>query len=168
MFELRAATVEDAETIAETVHLGFDSFRAWAGSTFDPPPASLELQRTREGLARPSTWAVIAFSEGEPAGHVSLTQAREREEPRADIPGLAHLWQLFVRPPWWGSGLATRLNALVVEEARARGYAAIRLHTPAGHLRARAFYEREGWSTDGILLPEPLLGIDLVQYRRDL
>jgi len=84
------------------------------------------------------------------------------------IAGLAHLWQLFVRPPWWGSGLATRLNALVVAEAAARGYAAIRLHTPAGHRRARAFYEREGWSTDGILLPEPLLGIDLVEYRRDL
>ena len=168
MFELRAATVEDAEAIAETVQLGFDSFRTWAGSNFDPPPATLELQRTREGLARASTWAVVAFSEGVPAGHVSLTQAREREVPRADIPGLAHLWQLFVRPPWWGSGLATRLNALVVAEAAARGYAAIRLHTPAGHRRARAFYEREGWSTDGILLPEPLLGIDLVEYRRDL
>ena len=85
MFELRAATVEDAEAIAETVQLGFDSFRTWAGSNFDPPPATLELQRTREGLARASTWAVVAFSEGVPAGHVSLTQAREREEPRAKV-----------------------------------------------------------------------------------
>jgi GNAT superfamily N-acetyltransferase len=168
VFELRAATVEDAETIAETVRLGFASFRAWAGPAYDPPPVALELQRTREGLARPSTWAVLAFSGGEPAGHVSLTQARERWEPRPDIPGLAHLWQLFVRPPWWGSGLATQLNALAVEQAAARGYAAIRLHTPAGHRRARAFYEREGWSTDGVAVPEPLLGIDLVEYRRDL
>jgi GNAT superfamily N-acetyltransferase len=168
VFELREATLEDAETIAETVQLGFASFRAWAGPAFDPPPAALELQRTREGLARPSTWALLAFAGGEPAGHVSLAQAREREEPRPDIPGLAHLWQLFVRPPWWGSGLAARLNALVVEQAAARGYAAMRLHTPAGHERARRFYEREGWTTDGVLLPEPLLGIDLVQYRRDL
>ena len=76
MFELRAATVEDAEAIAETVQLGFDSFRAWAGPDFDPPPAALELRRAREGLARASTWAVIAFADGEPAGHVSLTQAR--------------------------------------------------------------------------------------------
>jgi GNAT superfamily N-acetyltransferase len=75
---------------------------------------------------------------------------------------------LFVRPPWWGSGLATRLNALAVAEAAGRGYTAIRLHTPAGQRRARAFYEREGWSTDGVLVPEPLLGIDLVEYRRDL
>jgi GNAT superfamily N-acetyltransferase len=168
VFELRAATPEDAETNAETVSIGFASFRAWAGPAFDPPPAALELEQVREGLSRPSTWAVLALSGGEPAGHVSVTQAREREEPRPDIPGLAHLWQLFVRPPWWGSGLAARLNAIAIENATARGFVAIRLFTPAENLRARAFYEREGWSTDGVVMPEPLLGIDLVQYRRDL
>jgi ribosomal protein S18 acetylase RimI-like enzyme len=111
---------------------------------------------------------MIAFSGGEPAGHVAVTQAREREEPRPDIPGLAHLWQLFVRPPWWGSGLATRLNALAVAHATERGFAAIRLFTPSGNRRARAFYEREGFKTDGVTVPEPLLGLELVQYRRDL
>ena len=168
MFELRRATVEDAEAIAETAQLGFASFRAWAGPAYDPPPAALELQQVREGLRRPSVWAMIAFSGGEPAGHVSVTQARERAEPRPDIPGLAHLWQLFVRPPWWGSGLATRLNALAVANAAERGFEAIRLYTPVGNLRARAFYEREGWTTDGVAIPEPLLGLDLLQYRRDL
>ena len=44
----------------------------------------------------------------------------------------------------------------------------MRLHTPAGNLRARAFYEREGWRTDGVAIPEPMLGLDLVEYRRDL
>ncbi len=168
MFELRPAGVEDAEAIAETVQLGFASFRGWAGAAFDPPPRLLELTRIREGLARPSTWALLALSGGEPAGHVAVTQARAREEPRPDIPGLAHLWMLFVRPPWWGSGLAARLNALAVEQAAERGYAAMRLHTPAGNRRARAFYEREGWRTDGVAIPEPLLGLDLVEYRRDL
>ena len=168
MFELRAATVEDAETIAETVQIAFASYRAWAGPAYDPPPAALELERIREGLGRPSTWALLALSGEEPAGHVAITQAREREEPRPDIPGLAHFWMLFVRPPWWGSGLAARLNGLAVEEAAARGYAAMRLHTPAGNLRARAFYEREGWRTDGVAIPEPMLGLDLVEYRRDL
>ena len=154
--------------VAETVRLGFASFRAWAGPAFDPPPHALELSRIREGLARPSAWVLLALSGGEPAGHVAFTQAREREEPRAEIPGLAHYWMLFVRPPWWGSGLASRLNGLAVEEAARRGYGAMRLHTPAGNLRARAFYEREGWSTDGVAIPEPLLGLELVEYRRDL
>jgi GNAT superfamily N-acetyltransferase len=168
VFELRRAVPDDAETLAETVQLGFASFRAWAGPSFDPPPPLLEATKIREGLERPSTWALLAHAGGEAAGHVAITQARERDEPRPDIPGLAHFWMLFVRPPWWGSGLAARLNGLAVEEAAARGYTAMRLHTPAGNMRARAFYEREGWHTDGIASPEPMLGIDLVEYRRDL
>jgi GNAT superfamily N-acetyltransferase len=75
---------------------------------------------------------------------------------------------LFVRPPWWGSGLAARLHGLAVQEAGLRGYEALRLHTPAGNARARAFYEREGWHAVGRPIPEPLLGLDLVEYRRDL
>jgi GNAT superfamily N-acetyltransferase len=168
VFDLRRARIEDARTVAETVRLGFASFRGWAGPSFDPPPDALGLSRIRKGLARPSTWMLLAFAGGEPAGHVALMQARERREPQADIPGLAHLWMLFVRPPWWGSGLAAQLNERAVEEAATRGFAAMRLHTPAGNLRARGFYEREGWSTDGAAIPEPLLGLDLVEYRRDL
>ena len=118
---------------------------------------------------RPSTWALLALSGDEPAGHVAITQAREREEPRPDIPGLAHLWMLFVRPPWWGSGLARAAERPRRRARPPRGaIAAMRLHTPAGNARARAFYEREGWSTDGVAIPEPLLGLDLVEYRRDL
>ena len=168
MFDLRPARVEDAEAIAETVWLGFDSFRAWAGPTFDPPPEAMELSRVREGLARPSTWAILAADGGAGAGHVGITHAADRQRPHVRVPARAHLWMLFVRPPWWGSGLAARLTGLAVGEAAARGYAAIRLHTPAGNARARAFYEREGWSTDGAAIPEPLLGLDLVEYRRDL
>ena len=168
MFDLRRAVPDDAETLAETVRLGFASFRAWAGPEYDPPPSTMEAPKIREGLETPSTWALLALSGGEPAGHVAITQAREREEPRPDIPGLAHFWMLFVRPPWWGSGLAARLNGLAVDEAAARGYAALRLHTPAGNMRARAFYEREGWRTDGVAIPVPMLGLDLVEYRRDL
>ena len=102
----------------------------------------------REGLERPSTWALLAFSGGEPAGHVAITQAREREEPRPDIPGLAHFWMLFVRPPWWGSGLAARLNGLAVERGRR---ARLRRDAPAhargehacpGLLRARGLAHR--------------------------
>ena len=77
---------------------------------------------------------LLALAGGEPAGHVAITQAREREEPRPDIPGLAHLWMLFVRPPWWGSGLATRLNA---PRRGAGGRARLRGDAPAHARRQR-------------------------------
>src|SRR5919199_3248908 len=147
-FDVRPASVDDAEEIARTVVEGFASFREWAPPSYDPPLAAHESERIREGLRRPGVWARLAVAGEEVAGHVAFNQAREREEPRPDIPGLAHLWMLFIRRPWWGAGLATRLNRLAVEAAADRGFEAIRLHTPAGHARARAFYEREGWRTD--------------------
>jgi GNAT superfamily N-acetyltransferase len=166
--ELRPVRVDDAEAVAETVAVALESFRAWAGPGWSPPEIGFELWRYREGLARPSVWGLVAVDDGHVAGHVTFVQAREREEPQTEIPGVAHLWQLFVRPPWWGSGLAARLNGLAVEEAARRGYASMRLFTPARNARARAFYEREGWVTDGVEVYEPLLGLDIVQYRRHL
>jgi GNAT superfamily N-acetyltransferase len=166
--DLREITVDDADAIAATTLEGFESFRDWAPGTYHPPPAAAEAQRIRAGLGRPDVWGLIGHDDGAVAGHVLIAQAREREDPQPPIPGLCHLWQLFVRRPWWGTGLATELNGLAVAEATRRGYERMRLHTPAGNMRARAFYEREGWETDGVQQMEPLLGIALVQYRRRL
>jgi GNAT superfamily N-acetyltransferase len=106
--------------------------------------------------------------DGVPAGHVGITHANERERAHVQIPGRAHLWMLFVRPSWWGTGLATRLHALGLEESLRQGYRTIRLYTPAGQARARAFYAREGWTLAGRPFDEPLLGLQLVEYRREL
>ena len=163
---IRPLTGADSDALAETVRQGFDSFREWAPPGWAPPPAPAEAERIREGLARPSTWGLLAIEGGRVAGHVAFTQAREWQEPRPDIAGLAHVWQLFVRRDWWGTGIAAELNRRAVAEAVALGYEAMRLYTPHGNARGRAFYEREGWSTDGIRIPEPELGLDLVQYRR--
>ncbi len=73
---------------------------------------------------------------------------------------------LFVREPWWGTGLAHRLHGLAVAEASARGSTAMRLLTPARQSRARAFYERRGWQLAGEPTWEPMLALDLVEYRR--
>ena len=78
---------------------------------------------------------------------------------------MGHFWQLFVREPWWGTGLATALHAEAVREAGARGFASMRLFTPAAHARARRFYEREGW-TPAAPFDDLDFGMPLVEYRR--
>ena len=152
--------------MAETVRLGFETYRAFAPRGWDPPPDAIERARIADRLLLADAWCRIAETGGAPAGHVALLAARERTAERARIPGVGHLWMLFVREPWWGSGLARRLHGMAIEEAAARGYEAMRLDTPAGHARARAFYEREGWATDGVTAFEPMLGLELVTYRR--
>jgi GNAT superfamily N-acetyltransferase len=167
--DIRIAVPDDASALAGTTRLGFESYRAWAPEGWQPPPPALEVRSIRERLRQNSTWCAMALDdEGEPAGHVGITYAAERERPHVRIPGRAHLWMLFVRPPWWGSGLAVRLHRLGLEEAARQGYETIRLYTPHGAARARAFYEREGWSFAPPAFAEPLLGLDLVEYRREL
>jgi GNAT superfamily N-acetyltransferase len=65
---------------------------------------------------------------------------------RRVVPGVAHLWQLFVLPGWWGRGVAASLHAAAISEMRARGYERGRVFTPSLHTRARRFYERRGWT----------------------
>jgi GNAT superfamily N-acetyltransferase len=167
-FELRPVRVDDAEEMAENVRLGFESYRPWTRRGWDPPPSDMEAPHIAEKLREPGVWATVALVDGAHVGHVAVAPGRTRDETRTPIPGLAHLWQLFVRPPWWGSGLATRLLALAVDAAADRGYPRMRLFTPAGNARGRAFYEREGWRLHGDAAYEPMLGLDLVEYRRDL
>jgi GNAT superfamily N-acetyltransferase len=104
---------------------------------------------------------VLAEAGGEPAGQVGTVPARGR-------PGAGQVWMLFVREPWWGTGLAARLLAAAERDGAARGFAELRLLTPGDHGRARAFYEREGWRRDGEPVYEPMLGLVLVGYRRGL
>lgn len=166
---LRLAGECDAPALARTTQLGFESYRAWAHPHWRPPDHRLEVRGIRDRLRRPDTWCLLAHDEGgEAAGHVGVVPATERQSPYRLIPGRGHLWMLFVRPPWWGTGLAARLHALALAEAIARGYAEMQLYTPAGQARARAFYEREGWRVDGGAFPEPLLDLELVRYRRPL
>ncbi|HWK29114.1 MAG TPA: GNAT family N-acetyltransferase [Solirubrobacter sp.] len=167
--EIRPAVPEDAAALADTSLLGFETYRSWADEAWRPPPRSLTVYSVRDRLRRPETWCVLAVEpDGGTPGHVGLTQAVDRERPHASLAGWAHLWALFVRPDWWGTGLAARLHALALETAAGRGYASMRLYTPYRAARARAFYEREGWTVASRAFAEPMLGLDLVEYRRSL
>jgi GNAT superfamily N-acetyltransferase len=167
-FATRSATLDDVPVLTETQREGFAGYAAFSPPGWAPPAPETEAIGIRDRLLRPDTWCVIAYDGDRVAGHVGFLQARERDGENAPIPGLAHFWALFVRKPWWGTGLARDLHGMAIEEARARGYRSMRLYTPAGQARARRFYEREGWTTDGAAQWEPMLALDLVEYRRGL
>jgi ribosomal protein S18 acetylase RimI-like enzyme len=164
-FSTRRATLADVPALAETQRQGFAGYAAFLPSGWTPPPSETEAGAIRSRLEQPDTWCVIAHDGDRVAGHAGFLGARERAGDREPVPGLAHLWALFLRAPYWGSGLAGTLLDMAVAEASAREYDAMRLYTPAGQARARAFYEREGWTTDGAVRHEPMLALDLVEYR---
>jgi GNAT superfamily N-acetyltransferase len=154
----REATFSDAPVMAETVSIGFDGYRAFAPPGWEPPPFSVELSTIRARVATADAWALLAYDDDEPAGHIALLT-----DP---APATVYLWQLFVRPAHWGTGLADRLHGAFLEQGSARGFEHGRLRTPVGQARARRFYERNGWETDGVPAFEAGLGLDLLVYTR--
>ncbi len=154
------ATIADIDVLAHTMREGFGTYRSFAPPGWAPPPIALDRARIADRLPRSDAWCLLAEEAGAPAGHVALLDDCE--------PGIAYLWMLFVREPWRGTGLARRLHGLAVAEAVGRGSKAMRLVTPARHERARAFYEREGWQLAGQPTWEPMLALDIIEYRRAL
>jgi GNAT superfamily N-acetyltransferase len=154
----RRAWPADAEQIARTARLGLETWRAFAPAGWAPPPFAQHVARTRARLEQPDAWALVAFVDGEPAGHCALL--------RDDFgdPGAVDLWQLFVRPAWMGTGLAGQLHDAFLAQARALGYPRAWLGTPAAHARARRFYERRGWRVRGPLVEED--GMPMAIYGR--
>lgn len=167
MARLRPATPDDADALAQTVSEGFDSYRAFAPGGWEPPDR-LELAlgiavRLQDEFMR----SVVAEEDGTVAGQAAWLPAAKARQSLED-PSVAHLGQLFVRRAWWGSGLAIELLDWAVHGARAAGYDAMRLFTPVDHLRARRFYEREGWALSGEPFVEQPLGLAIVEMRRPL
>jgi GNAT superfamily N-acetyltransferase len=159
---LRRAGVEDAAAISETLAIGFDGYREFAAYGWQPPEVRgvPELARMRARLGTSATWAMMAEEDGLVAGHAGFF-------PQPGVRNSAHLWALFVRPSWWGTGLAAELLDHAIEAAIAQGYRRMRFYTPRDQARARRFYEREGFSATGWEGLEEPLGLVLVEYARE-
>src|SRR3954454_11801559 len=143
-FVYAVATPDDAAELAATVLAGFDTYRAFAPAGWAPPPEIRDLDAVRQRLSDADVWCLAARTKAdEPVGHVSFVSSMTSRWPEK-LDDLAHLWQLFVRPPFWGSGAATTLIRRAIAEAAAQGYIAMRLYPPADHHRAGRFSARGG------------------------
>jgi GNAT superfamily N-acetyltransferase len=165
--EFRPATVDDAGNLAAVLVEGFETYRAFAPDDWRTPAVQDVADDLAMRLETPRVWCMLAERRSDVAGYVSLLPADDSRRPVGD-PGLMHFWMLFVRAPWWGSGLAQRLHAAACEAATMRGFTAMRLFTPRDQTRARRFYEREGWSVAGGPYVDEQLGLAIVEYRRAL
>lgn len=166
-WSLRPATLADAEQLAANVADGFEGYRSFAPADWQPPSPAAELALLKDGLARADVWCLLAEADGELAGHVAIRAAASARYSSSER-GLAHFWQLFLKPAWHGSGLALTLHDEAVREAGERGFSAIRLFVAAGQARARRFYEREGWAARGSPYELPGFGLAIVEYRRPI
>jgi GNAT superfamily N-acetyltransferase len=163
------ATAADAPALTQLIAKAFATYTDWAPPGWERPDVDSLMQAAlEEWLDQPVAWSLVAVDGAEPVGYASLLPARTYGEQPQVLPGLGHLWHLFVLRDWWGSGVATHLLNEATDEARRREYTAVRLWTPRDNPRARAFYAREGWTPTGGERFVEDLQLDLVELRRML
>jgi GNAT superfamily N-acetyltransferase len=85
--------------------------------------------------------------------------------PSRDLDAEGELGEIYALPEVWGKGVGHALMAACLPALRERGYADAILWVLADNPRARAFYEREGWTLDGGEKTDEFLGVAVRELR---
>jgi GNAT superfamily N-acetyltransferase len=124
--------------------------------------AGIDLSRRRamweRALASPERDAFVFEEDG---GVVAFVGSFPSRDPDAD----GELGEIYALPEAWGTGVGHALMAACLEALRERGYADAILWVLADNPRARAFYEREGWTLDGGEKTDEFLGVAVRELR---
>jgi len=130
---IRPGTAEDAGAVAEIWRLG------WRDGHLGLVPRELAEARTDASFASRSAQRVddttVAIVDGAVAGFVMVVDDEVE--------------QVYVGSAYRGTGVADALLGEAERQVLARGHATAWLAVVAGNARARAFYERKGWSDEG-------------------
>jgi ribosomal protein S18 acetylase RimI-like enzyme len=162
--EVRIATGADAQAV-ESIRIR--SWRVAYRHVF--PPADLDAlpvdgARWRQRLETPPHgWATfVAEAGGAVVGFASVGPSRDED-------GVGELYAIYVDPDAWSTGAGRAL----IERAEAQlryEYDEATLWVLEDNPRARAFYERAGWTADGGRKAEERFGVRAaeVRYRKEL
>ncbi len=71
-------------------------------------------------------------------------------EPSAKVRHSGHIWGVYVRPPWRGKGLATRLVTACLDWAKTQAVRIVKLQVEVANAAAVGCYARLGFSVYGI------------------
>lgn len=166
---VRRASVADAPAVAEVQVLAWQA--AYVGLMPQDYLDALEVaDRTaywQAGLARstPGVRALVLTADSLVAGFAVVGPAHD------DAPStLGELYAINLRPDAWGRGAGALLLAAAQEALVDLGYAEAVLWVVPGNTRARRFYERHGWGSDGVERVATVFGVTVpeVRYRRRL
>jgi ribosomal protein S18 acetylase RimI-like enzyme len=153
---VRNASPEDAAAIADI------QIRTWqvAYAHVFPGSSLAALSNTHERRSR--FWRerieeprkrdhiLVAGFGAEPSGFASLGGSRVDES-------LGEVYAIYVLPEAWGGGVGRALMATALEHLGADGFPEAMLWVLEDNPRARAFYERSGWSLDDAARDEVFL-----------
>jgi len=127
-----------------------------------------EAWRQRLPAARQARGDVLVAVTGvDIAGFVHYGPSRDED---ADPGRTGEIGAIYLRPESIGHGVGRLLMEAAVAGMAELGYADATLWVLDANARARRFYERAGWATDGAVLTDDSRGFTIheVRYRRSL
>ena len=162
--EVRLATAADAEAVESIRIRGWrTAYRhVFPPADLDALPVDPERWRARLHVPPPGWSTFVALDEGRVVGFASVGPSR-------DEAGMGELFAIYVDPDAWSTGAGRALIERAEEQLRAE-YDAAYLWVLDDNPRARAFYERAGWTPDGERKAEERFGVRApeVRYRKAL
>jgi ribosomal protein S18 acetylase RimI-like enzyme len=126
--------------------------------------AGIDVARRRAGweraLANPERDVFVAEEDGVVVAFVGSFASRDPD-------AAGELGEIYALPEAWGKGVGHALMQACLAALRERDYADAILWVLEDNPRARAFYEREGWTPDGGEKTDEFLGVAVreVRYR---
>ena len=145
-FDVRSATVDDARGIA-VVHI--DTWRdAYRGIVPDDYLAAMDYDdreaRWREGISAPDGPIRVVTEDDRVIGWSCYGPSRD-DDTRGPV---GELYGIYVSSAFWGTGVGPALMGDALAWLHER-FPVSTLWTLEQNARARAFYERSGWTFDG-------------------
>jgi ribosomal protein S18 acetylase RimI-like enzyme len=156
---IRPGTAADAEGVARVLVATWQAAYAHVLPQEQLQALSVE-ERAEWHRARPP---IVAEVDGEVVGFVSVGASRDED---AD----GELYAIYVHPDHWSTGAGRALMEAGEAELRRLGHRNVVLWVLEDNPRARRFYERAGWATDGAARGIEIFGAEVpeVRYRKDL
>ena len=163
MVSLRAATAKDKGNVAD-VHV-----RSWQFGYQGLIPEDVLARMKPEDRAKRYTFGdgdatsplTIVATEGEDIrGFVTLGQSRD-----VNSSHVGEIFALYVDPDFWGQGVGRRLILNARTYLREMSFTIANLWVLEGNLRAIRFYERDGWSSEGLSREEVHWGVAVNEIR---
>ena len=150
---IRQATTEADIAAARAL---FEEYAAWLGVDLCFQGFAAELANLPGLYAPPRGRLLLALADGNVAGCVAL-------RPLGD--SVCEMKRLFVRPAFRGQGVGRMLAEKVVAEAKAIGYASMRLETLPSMRAATALYESLGFARIPAYYATPLQDTIFMELR---
>jgi ribosomal protein S18 acetylase RimI-like enzyme len=160
--EVREATAADKVAVAQ-VHV-----RSWQHGYRDLiaqdfldglRPEDMATRYAFGGTDPRGLYTLVAIDDAAIRGHITIGRSRD------EVGDGGEVWALYVDPSYWGAGVGQALLVAGCSALRQIGYEKAFLSVLATNMRARRFYERNGWTTDGVEQADVLGGVSVQTVR---